>query len=90
MASSSNDTAETSDAPTTAPTVAVTPTSGATPAWEQHRQAIREEYGQYEATSPIYVGNALAYNPGDQVPASNVERFHYLEQGLVKKVDKQQ
>ena len=41
----------------------------------------------YVATGPIYVGSSLAYAKGDEVPAANVERHDYLNQGLVTKVD---
>lgn len=47
--------------------------------------AQRKEYGQYVAKEQIYVGTALAYNPLDAVPASNVARHKYDEQGLVVK-----
>lgn len=47
--------------------------------------AQRKEYGQYVAAQPIYSGNALVYNTGDPVPASNVEHHGYLDGGLVVK-----
>jgi hypothetical protein len=34
-----------------------------------------KEYGQYVAVLPIEIGGALAFAPGDPVPASTVERF---------------
>lgn len=51
-----------------------------------HIEAQRREYGQYVAAQPIHFGTALAYNPGDQIPASNVERWKYLETGQAVKV----
>jgi ApbE superfamily uncharacterized protein (UPF0280 family) len=49
-------------------------------------EANRKEYGQYVAAEPIYFGTALAYNPGDAVPADNVARHKYLDDGKVVKV----
>lgn len=49
-------------------------------------KAQEVEYGTYRAKGPIYVGNALAYNRGNAVPISNVERWHYDDMGLVVKV----
>lgn len=51
-----------------------------------HIEAQRHEYAQYVAAKPIHFGVALAYNPGDQIPASNVERWKYLETGQAVKV----
>ena len=45
----------------------------------------RKEYGLYVANQQIFVGTALAYNPGDAVPIDNAERLGYVEQGLVVK-----
>jgi hypothetical protein len=56
------------------------------PDWERRRTEILHEYGQFRAVSPIFVGNALAYNPGDAVPASNVEAHDMLNLGLVERV----
>jgi hypothetical protein len=50
------------------------------------RQAQQDEYSQYVATSDIYWGNALAYRPGDPVPASNVKVHGYDKDKLVQKV----
>lgn len=36
--------------------------------------AIEHEYGTYVATSTIYIGGARAFNVGDPVPVSHVER----------------
>jgi hypothetical protein len=41
---------------------------------EQHRDAQAHEYGQYVATEVIYVGGSRAFNVGDAVPASHVDR----------------
>jgi hypothetical protein len=38
------------------------------------REATRAEYGQYVAVVPIDIGGARAFNVGDAVPASHVER----------------
>lgn len=50
----------------------------------QARQAA--EYGQFVANQNILVDGALAYTRGQPVPASNVERHGYVQQGLVRKV----
>jgi hypothetical protein len=57
--------------------------SQTTPEAELFRQQQEHEYSTYVATGPIDFGNARAYNAGDPVPASNVERYGYVEQGLV-------
>lgn len=69
------------------PLVGVAETVTGTPrtALEQ-RKAIENEYGQYVAVQGITHDGALAYNVGDAVPASNVERWDYLALGLVKRV----
>lgn len=51
-----------------------------------HIEAQRREYGQWVAASPIHFGTALAYNPGDQIPVSNVERYKYDATGQAVKV----
>ena len=38
------------------------------------RSALGEEYGQFVAVVPIDIGGGRAFNPGDPVPASHVER----------------
>jgi hypothetical protein len=53
---------------------------------EAHRAAAVKEYGQFVAIAPIDHDGVRAYNVGDPVPASNVERWHYVEQGVVSKV----
>lgn len=39
-----------------------------------YRKALTEEYGMYVAVSPIYFANTLAFNTGDPVPKSHVDR----------------
>lgn len=46
-----------------------------------------EEYSSWVAAQDIYVGNGLAYNAGDPVPASNVVKFDYDSRGLVRRPD---
>lgn len=41
---------------------------------EQHRAAQVVEYGTYVATEVILVNGARAFNAGDPVPVSHVER----------------
>lgn len=43
-------------------------------AHEEHREAQAREYSQYVATAVIEIGGARAFNIGDPVPASHVER----------------
>ena len=43
------------------------------------------EYGTYVATEVILVDGVRAYNPGDPVPVSNVERHDYAALGVVRK-----
>lgn len=67
------------DAPEKSATVETTTTELARPSTtaEDMVAAQRKEYGQYVAKEAIHVGNALAYNPGDPVPVSNVELHGY-------------
>jgi hypothetical protein len=44
------------------------------------------EYSTYRAVLPIVFDGALVHVPGHAVPASNVERHGWLEQGLVEKI----
>lgn len=46
-----------------------------------------EEYSSWVAASAIFHGNALAYNEGDPVPASNVKLYDYDVKGLVRRPD---
>ena len=41
---------------------------------EALRKAQEAEYGTYRAASPIFIGGARAFNAGDPVPVSHVER----------------
>jgi hypothetical protein len=50
------------------------------------RTEQQKEWGQYIALTDISFNGARAYNAGDPVPASNVEKHKYLDQGLVTKV----
>jgi hypothetical protein len=52
---------------------------------EQLREAQVKEYGQYVALGPIDHDGARAYNAGDPVPTSNVDRWDYHGRGLVAK-----
>jgi len=55
------------------------------PAATAYLAAQAAEYGTYVATRTIYYEGVRAYNEGDPVPVSNVERHGYLEQGLVRR-----
>lgn len=48
------------------------PTPPATAA--EYAEALAAEYRDYVAATVIYVDGARAFNPGDAVPASHVER----------------
>lgn len=39
-----------------------------------HQAAIDAEYGTYVATQVIHIDGARAFNPGDPVPVSHVQR----------------
>ena len=54
---------------------------------EDFAAAQAAEYATYVALEPILVDGARAYNPGDPVPVSNVEKHDYLQMGVVRKVD---
>lgn len=41
---------------------------------EDYRRHVAEEYGVYEAVEAIFFDNARAFNRGDRVPKSHVER----------------
>lgn len=46
-----------------------------TPATAEELSAAQEaEYGTYVATEPINIDGARAFNPGDRVPVSHVQR----------------
>ena len=50
-------------------------------------EAQRDEYTKYIAVTEINIGNARAFNTGDPVPASTVERFDMVNLGLVAERD---
>lgn len=54
---------------------------------EDLRKAQQKEYGTYVAVEPIDYEGVRAYNVGDPVPVSNVEKHGYLESNSVKKVE---
>ena len=54
---------------------------------EDFAAAQEAEYATFVATEPILVDGARAYNPGDAVPASNVEKHGYVQLGVVRKAD---
>jgi len=54
---------------------------------EDFAAAQAAEYATYVATEPILVDGARAYNVGDPVPASNVEKHGYVQLGVVRKAD---
>lgn len=41
---------------------------------DDHLAAQVAEYGRYRAKEQIFLGGALAFNPGDPVPVSHVTR----------------
>lgn len=53
---------------------------------EGYAAAQVAEYGIYVAVVPIVHDGARAYNEGDPVPVSNVEKYGYLQQGLVRAI----
>ena len=50
------------------------------------RSAQEKEWNTYVAVQPISFNGSPAYNPGDPVPVSNVERYGYEADGLVVKI----
>lgn len=52
------------------------------------REAIRKEYAAYVALVPIDINGARAFNPGDPVPASHVERKVVAESEVAKSTTK--
>lgn len=53
----------------------------------ERRAEQAKEYGQYVATEQIYVDGALAFNPGDPVPAGHVKRYEMTKHKLVRRTD---
>jgi hypothetical protein len=51
---------------------------------EELREAQRAEYGVYVATVPIDINGARAFNVGDAVPVSHVERGVVLTEQVAK------
>lgn len=51
---------------------------------EELRQAQAAEYGTYVATKPIDIRGARAFNVGDPVPVSHVERGVVSEESVAK------
>jgi hypothetical protein len=51
---------------------------------EEYRQAQAAEYGSYVANKPINILGARAFNEGDPVPVSHVERGVVSEDDVVK------
>lgn len=54
---------------------------------DEYEAAIAAEWGQFIAVAPIYFDGVLAVAPGAPVPADNVKKYGYLEQGLVAKTN---
>lgn len=50
----------------------------------EYAAAQVREYSKWEAAELITVGNSPAYNVGDPVPISNVDRLGYAERGQVR------
>jgi hypothetical protein len=59
--------------------------SGLPPELLAEQQARHDEYKDYVAVQPIDFGGARAYNEGDAVPNSNVEKYRYHDLGWVAK-----
>lgn len=60
-------------------------TTAATVAEQQHQAAVDAEYGVYVAVEPIDIGGARAFNAGDSVPTSHIERG-VVSDGQVAKI----
>ena len=55
-------------------------------AYESRAEAELAEYSTFVAAADIKFNGVVAYRAGQPVPVSNVEKFHYDEQGVVKRV----
>lgn len=55
-------------------------------AYESRAEQELAEYSTFRAKVDIPYGGVVAYRKGQAVPVSNVEKFHYDEQGLVERV----
>ena len=51
---------------------------------EEYRQAQATEYGTFVANKAINIGGARAFNVGDPVPTSHVERGVVSDEDVVK------
>jgi hypothetical protein len=83
MASKGSEQEPRSAVPSAAPASVVAESGTPMMSAEQYAATVQDEYGDYVATEPIYVGNALAYNVGDPVPKSNVSAHGYDQTGQV-------
>jgi hypothetical protein len=54
--------------------------------FQARRAAQNEAWGQFVANGPIYIGNALAFHAGSQVPLEHVIKYQLEEQELVNRV----
>jgi hypothetical protein len=52
----------------------------------EHRKELAAEYGTYVAVQPIDFNGVRAFNAGDSVPISTVERYGYASEGVVAKI----
>jgi len=55
---------------------------------EELREAQRAEYGVYVAVGPIDINGARAFNAGDAVPTSHVDRGVVLTEQVAKTTTK--
>jgi len=55
-------------------------------AYEKRAEEELAEYSTFVATADISFNGVPAYRAGHPVPVSNVEKFRYDEQGLVRRV----
>lgn len=55
-------------------------------AYESRAEAELAEYSTFRAKVDIPYGGVVAYRAGQPVPVSNVAKFKYDDQGLVKRV----
>jgi hypothetical protein len=54
---------------------------------EERRRERDLEYAKYEAVGDIPWGNVMAYFAGERVATSSVERYGWLDMGLVREVE---
>ena len=55
-------------------------------AYESRAEQELAEYSTFRAKVDIPYGGVVAYRKGQAVPVSNVEKYGYHEQGLVKQL----